>query len=59
MQKRIINWFSYIRSQKQTMDEESVIVNLPSKLKAEMAIQVHMETLKRVRIFQVWQIAVP
>lgn len=52
LQKRVIKWFNYIWSQRQTLDEESVIQNLPTKLKAELAIQVHMETLRRVKIFQ-------
>ena len=34
------------------MDEESVLGMLPDKLKAEIAIHVHLETLKKVRIFQ-------
>merc|ERR1712203_1322084 len=39
-------------SNKQSMDEESVLGMLPDKLKAEIAIHVHLETLKKVRIFQ-------
>ena len=34
------------------MDEESVLAMLPETLKAEIAIHVHLETLKKVRIFQ-------
>ena len=34
------------------MDEESVLAMLPEKLKAEIAMHVHLETLKKVRIFQ-------
>ena len=34
------------------MDEESVLGMLPDKLKAEIAIHVHLDTLKKVRIFQ-------
>ena len=30
------------------MDEESVLAMLPDKLKAEIAIHVHLETLKKV-----------
>ena len=49
----------FIRFQKIThmilqasMDEESVLAMLPEKLKAEIAMHVHLETLKKVRIFQ-------
>ena len=34
------------------MDEESVLAMLPEKLKAEIAMHVHLDTLKKVRIFQ-------
>ena len=34
------------------LDEESVMGALPDKLKAEIAINVHLETLSRVSIFQ-------
>merc|ERR1719282_146919 len=34
------------------MDEQSVLEMLPDKLKAEIAIHVHLETLKKVKIFQ-------
>ena len=34
------------------MDEESVLAMLPEKLKAEIAMHVHLDTLKKVKIFQ-------
>ena len=34
------------------MDEESVLAMLPEKLKAEIAMHVHLGTLQKVRIFQ-------
>ena len=34
------------------MDEEAVLGTLPDKLKAEIAMHVHLDTLKRVAIFQ-------
>lgn len=36
----------------QALDEDRVLAALPDKLKAEIAIHVHLETLKKVRIFQ-------
>jgi len=44
--------FDYLWSNKTTLDEEAVMASLPDKLKAEIAIHVHMETLRRVSIFQ-------
>lgn len=44
--------FDYLWSNKTTLDEEEVMSSLPDKLKAEIAIHVHMETLKQVSLFQ-------
>jgi len=52
LENRIIKWFDYLWSNKQAMDEETVLSMLPDKLKAEIAIHVHLDTLKKVRIFQ-------
>ena len=52
LENRVIKWFDYLWSNKQSMDEESVLGMLPDKLKAEIAIHVHLDTLKKVRIFQ-------
>jgi len=52
LEHRVIKWFDYLWSNKQSMDEQSVLEMLPDKLKAEIAIHVHLDTLKKVRIFQ-------
>uniref|UniRef100_A0A8C5LQY7 Cyclic nucleotide gated channel subunit alpha 3 n=1 Tax=Leptobrachium leishanense TaxID=445787 RepID=A0A8C5LQY7_9ANUR len=52
LEARVIKWFDYLWTNKKTMDEKEVLKNLPDKLKAEIAINVHLETLKKVRIFQ-------
>ena len=52
LEHRVIKWFDYLWSNKQCMDEKSVLEMLPDKLKAEIAIHVHLDTLKKVRIFQ-------
>ncbi|CAD7076772.1 unnamed protein product [Hermetia illucens] len=52
LEARVIRWFAYTWSQSGALDEERVLAALPDKLKAEIAIRVHMETLKQVRIFQ-------
>lgn len=51
LQHRVIKWFDYLWSNNQTLDEEEVLESLPDKLKAEIAIHVHFETLRRVEIF--------
>ncbi|XP_041052077.1 cyclic nucleotide-gated olfactory channel-like [Carcharodon carcharias] len=52
VEARVIKWFDYLWANKKTVDEREVLRSLPDKLKAEIAINVHLETLKKVRIFQ-------
>ncbi|XP_062302317.1 cyclic nucleotide-gated channel cone photoreceptor subunit alpha-like [Osmerus eperlanus] len=52
METRVVKWFDYLWTEKKTCDEKEVLKNLPDKLKAEIAINVHLETLSKVRIFQ-------
>ena len=52
VEKRVIKWFDYLWTNKQSLDAESVLGTLPDKLKAEIAMHVHLDTLRRVAIFQ-------
>ncbi|KAM4662783.1 cyclic nucleotide-gated channel alpha-2-like isoform 1-T2 [Discoglossus pictus] len=52
LEAKVIRWFDYLWTNKKTVDEREVMKNLPDKLRAEIAINVHLETLKKVRIFQ-------
>ena len=52
LETRVIKWFDYIWNNKQTLDEEVILSRLPDKLKAEIAIHVHLATLRQVSIFQ-------
>uniref|UniRef100_A0A8C4BCH1 Cyclic nucleotide-binding domain-containing protein n=1 Tax=Denticeps clupeoides TaxID=299321 RepID=A0A8C4BCH1_9TELE len=52
LENRVIKWFDYLWTEQKTCDEKEVLKNLPDKLKAEIAINVHLDTLKKVRIFQ-------
>ncbi|KAG9510731.1 Cyclic nucleotide-gated cation channel subunit A, partial [Fragariocoptes setiger] len=52
LEDRIIKWFDYLWQNRQTLDEDAVTSILPDRLKAETAIHVHLETLKRVQLFQ-------
>lgn len=51
LEKRVIKWFDYLWSNKKAVDEREVLKYLPDKLRAEIAINVHLDTLKKVRIF--------
>ncbi|KAG8447832.1 hypothetical protein GDO86_015078 [Hymenochirus boettgeri] len=52
LEAKVIRWFDYLWTNKKTVDEREVLKNLPDNLRAEIAINVHLETLKKVRIFQ-------
>ncbi|KAM8879762.1 cyclic nucleotide gated channel subunit alpha 1a isoform 1-T3 [Spinachia spinachia] len=51
LELRVIKWFDYLWNNGKAQNEREVLRYLPDKLKAEIAIQVHMETLSKVRIF--------
>ena len=52
LQDRVIKWFDYLWLSKKSSDEDKTLSLLPDKLKAEIALHVHLDTLKRVEIFQ-------
>ncbi|VDD92346.1 unnamed protein product [Enterobius vermicularis] len=52
LETRVIKWFDYLWANKQTLSDQKVLKVLPDKLQAEIATQVHFETLRKVRIFQ-------
>uniref|UniRef100_A0A3B4EQH6 Cyclic nucleotide-gated cation channel-like n=1 Tax=Pundamilia nyererei TaxID=303518 RepID=A0A3B4EQH6_9CICH len=52
LEQRVIRWFDYLWTNQKTIDEQEVLKSLPNKLRAEIAINVHLDTLKKVRIFQ-------
>lgn len=52
LEARVIKWFDYLWTNKKTVEEREVLKYLPDKLRAEIAINVHLDTLRKVRIFQ-------
>lgn len=53
LEMRVIKWFDYLWANKQGLADAQVLKVLPNKLQAEIAMHVHFETLRKVRIFQV------
>ncbi|KAG5446583.1 Cyclic nucleotide-gated cation channel alpha-3 [Clonorchis sinensis] len=51
LEMRVIRWFDYLWTNKQSLEEDTLNA-LPDKLKAEIAIHVHFDTLQRVSIFK-------
>uniref|UniRef100_A0A0N5C703 Cyclic nucleotide-binding domain-containing protein n=1 Tax=Strongyloides papillosus TaxID=174720 RepID=A0A0N5C703_STREA len=52
LENRVIKWFDYLWANKQNLSDQQVLKLLPDKLQAEIAMHVHFETLRKVRIFQ-------
>lgn len=51
----MLKWFEYLWQNKQILiSDKQVLGVLPTKLQAEIAMHVHFETLRKVRIFQVF-----
>ncbi|KAM7536634.1 hypothetical protein Aperf_G00000080856 [Anoplocephala perfoliata] len=52
LKRRVVCWFDYLWRQSHIPDEQRVFKHLPDRLKAEIAIHVHLDMLKRVDMFQ-------
>ncbi|XP_074659135.1 cyclic nucleotide-gated channel rod photoreceptor subunit alpha-like [Tubulanus polymorphus] len=52
LQNRVKRWADYSWSRTQAMDEISMLEMLPERIRTEIAIHVHLETLKKVKIFE-------
>lgn len=53
LQERVIKWFNHSWLNNSGMDEQVIFQEfLPENLQAEISINIHLETLKRVHIFQ-------
>ena len=52
METKIVKWFNYMWENDQSMDNDDVLSVLPETLRAEIAADLHMETLRKVTIFQ-------
>ena len=52
LQKRVVAWFDYMwETKKSSLDRDSVLCKLPKTLRTEIAVQVHLATLKQVKVF--------
>ena len=52
LQKRVVSWFDYMwATKKSSLDRDDVLSKLPNPLRTEIAVQVHLATLKQVQVF--------
>ncbi len=52
LQERVIKWFDYLWTHGHPVEDQQALNALPDKLKAEIGIHVHFETLKKVDFFE-------
>lgn len=52
IQDRVISCFTYMHSQHQMNDEQDLLYVLPPRLQGQIAVNLHMETLKKVELFK-------
>jgi cyclic nucleotide gated channel alpha 3 len=52
LQDRVIRWFDFLWTTHKSFDDNQILSLLPYKLRGEISIHVHLDTLKRVEIFQ-------
>ncbi|CAL8070629.1 unnamed protein product [Orchesella dallaii] len=52
LQRRVKRWLSYTWEQQKTLDETRILSLLPKNMKAEIALNIHVETLAKVKLFQ-------
>lgn len=51
LETRVVSWIDYMWQTKQSFDQEKVLRKLPEKLRAQITVHVHLETLRRVEVF--------
>ncbi|EYC11117.1 hypothetical protein Y032_0052g2232 [Ancylostoma ceylanicum] len=52
IQERVISCVTYMHSQHQLNDEKELLYVLPPRLQGQIAVNLHMETLKKVELFK-------
>ncbi|XP_017833353.3 cyclic nucleotide-gated channel alpha-4 isoform X2 [Callithrix jacchus] len=52
LERRVIDWYQHLQINKKMTNEVAILQHLPERLRAEVAVSVHMSTLSRVQIFQ-------
>nr|XP_028581488.1 cyclic nucleotide-gated cation channel alpha-4 [Podarcis muralis] len=52
LQNRVVEWYQHLQMEKKMTNELQILQHLPERLRAEVAVSVHLPTLRKVQIFQ-------
>ncbi|XP_078077600.1 cyclic nucleotide-gated channel alpha-4-like [Mustelus asterias] len=52
LQKQVLKWSQHLRLYKKVTNEKEILQMLPDRLRVEVAISVHLQTLRKVQLFQ-------
>lgn len=52
LQRRVASWYDYTWSKQRCFDEPRILNSLPSNMKRDVALEVHMTTLSKVQLFR-------
>uniref|UniRef100_A0A8D0LCE4 Cyclic nucleotide gated channel subunit alpha 4 n=1 Tax=Sphenodon punctatus TaxID=8508 RepID=A0A8D0LCE4_SPHPU len=52
LQRRVADWHQHLQMNKKMTNELAILQHLPARLRAEVAVSVHLATLRKVQIFQ-------
>ncbi|XP_066475380.1 cyclic nucleotide-gated channel alpha-4 [Tiliqua scincoides] len=52
IQHRVISWYQHLQMNKKMTNELEILQHLPERLRVEVAVSVHLPTLRKVQIFQ-------
>ncbi|XP_017749151.1 PREDICTED: cyclic nucleotide-gated cation channel alpha-4 isoform X2 [Rhinopithecus bieti] len=52
LERRVIDWYQHLQINKKITNEIAILQHLPERLRAEVAVSVHLSTLSQVQIFQ-------
>ncbi|KAJ6652300.1 hypothetical protein lerEdw1_012710 [Lerista edwardsae] len=52
LQQRVVSWYQHLQMEQKMTNELEILQHLPERLRAEVAVSVHLPTLRKVQIFQ-------
>uniref|UniRef100_A0A8D2LPV8 Cyclic nucleotide gated channel subunit alpha 4 n=1 Tax=Varanus komodoensis TaxID=61221 RepID=A0A8D2LPV8_VARKO len=52
LRRRVVAWYQHLQTERKMANEQQILQRLPERLRAELAVDVHLPALRKVRLFQ-------